>query len=446
MLSKYNSFLTILKQRPLNPNTYFCKNKTEKMELTNQKKINDFFKLPEIEFYNLSEKTKYSISFYFMIASSIVCFLLSLLFLVLHQNENLTISLTALFVSFVSFKIIKKTKKHIYPSIITSMAIGLICQYSMYSNIQNTHVTEHLWILNNILYTFFTLHFIWGIILSILHTISFCFFYYSFYQIQINSYSSTLYTPDERLGIIVNIILGIGLFIYFNWMNIKQNKHASDTLKNYSKQLKEQFEIISSQNDEKIIIIKEMHHRVKNNLQLIISLLRLQFKQIDDTHFSENIEEAINRIHTISLLHENLYSSKNIAKVDFYAYFNTLCLEIIHSHQVKHLIDHSIQIEIKEIKLKPIIPLGLIINELISNSIKHNLTKKDLLLEISMRKKEESTLIFVYKDNGTWTNETTNQTFGKQLIEIFTKQLNGCLDIQTSPTTCYTFQFNDILK
>jgi two-component sensor histidine kinase len=229
-------------------------------------------------------------------------------------------------------------------------------------------------------------------------------------------------------------------------MNIKQNKHASDTLQNYSQQLKQQFEVISTQNNEKIIIIKEMHHRVKNNLQLIISLLRLQFQDIDNDEFSAKINDSINRIHTISLLHENLYSSKNIAKVDFFAYFNTLCLEIIHSHQVKHHVNHRINIDVKEIKLKPIIPLGLIINELISNSIKHNLSKTDLSIEISMKKKGEGILFFEYKDNGNWNQDDSHSSFGIQLIEIFTKQLNGTVTIQTTPTTIYTFNFNNILE
>jgi two-component sensor histidine kinase len=415
------------------------------MNFSFQVKIIDYLKIPEIEFSNLAEKTKYSISYYFMIASTIVCTLLSLLFKILDQNENFIISSAALFISFVSFKIVKRTKKHIYPSLFATLAIGFICQWSMYTNIQNPHITEHIWIINNLLYSFFTLHLLWGILLSILHTIGISIFYYSFYFEQINTFSQEKYTSEDKVGIIINILFGIGLFVYFNWMNIKQNKQASETLNNYSKQLKQQYEIISTQNYEKVIIIKEMHHRVKNNLQLIISLLRLQFQQTEDLEFSIKINDSINRIHTISLLHENLYSSKNIAKVDFFAYFNSLCMEIIQSQQVKHYINHRIEINVEEIKLKPIIPLGLIINELISNSIKHNLSKTDLSVEILMKKADENTLFFEYKDNGFWKQDASNPSFGTQLIEIFTKQLNGTFTISTTPNTCYTFNFKNIL-
>ena len=415
------------------------------MNSSSNYKIIDYFKTPEIEFSSLSEKTKYSISYFFMIASTIVCALLSILFLLLQQNENLFITLSALIVSFVSFNIVRHTKKHTYPSIFATLAIGIICQWSMYNNIQNPHVTEQTWIINILLYSFFTLPFLWGVLLSVLHVIGICIFYYFFYFEKINTFSEYKYSSEDKLGIIVNIILGIGLFVYFNWMNIKQNKHASDTLQNYSQQLKQQFEVISTQNNEKIIIIKEMHHRVKNNLQLIISLLRLQFQDIENDEFSAKINDSINRINTLSLLHENLYSSKNIAKVDFFAYFNTLCLEIIHSHQVKHHVNHRINIDVKEIKLKPIIPLGLIINELISNSIKHNLSKTDLSIEISMKKKGEGILFFEYKDNGNWNQDDSHSSFGIQLIEIFTKQLNGTVTIQSTPTTIYTFNFNNIL-
>ena len=160
------------------------------MNFSFQVKIIDYLKIPEIEFSNLAEKTKYSISYYFMIASTIVCSLLSLLFKILDQKENFIISSAALVISFVSFKIVKHTKKHIYPSLFATLAIGFICQWSMYTNIQNPHITEHIWIINNLLYSFFTLHFLWGILLSILHTIGICIFYYSFYFEQINSTKS----------------------------------------------------------------------------------------------------------------------------------------------------------------------------------------------------------------------------------------------------------------
>jgi two-component sensor histidine kinase len=75
---------------------------------------------------------------------------------------------------------------------------------------------------------------------------------------------------------------------------------------------------------------------------------------------------------------------------------------------VKHHVNHRINIDVKEIKLKPIIPLGLIINELISNSIKHNLSKTDLSIEISMKEKGEGILFFEYKDNGNWNQDDSH--------------------------------------
>ena len=152
------------------------------MNSSSKYKIIDYFKTPEIEFSNLSEKTKYSISYFFMIASTIVCALLSILFLLLQQNENLFITSSALIVSFVSFNIVRQTKKHTYPSIFATLAIGIICQWSMYNNIQNPHVTEQTWIINILLYSFFTLPFLWGVLLSVLHVIGICIFYYFFYR------------------------------------------------------------------------------------------------------------------------------------------------------------------------------------------------------------------------------------------------------------------------
>ena len=123
---------------------------------------------------------------------------------------------------------------------------------------------------------------------------------------------------------------------------------------------------------EKETLIKETHHRIKNNLQLIISLLNLQTLQTDDKQIHFHLNESKNRIKSISLIHEKLHSSKSLSDVNIKEYLTELIQELVKTYNTYSVkIDLNLEIESLEINSKTAISIGLIVNELCTNSLKY---------------------------------------------------------------------------
>ncbi len=181
---------------------------------------------------------------------------------------------------------------------------------------------------------------------------------------------------------------------------------------------------------EKELLLREVHHRVKNNLQIISTLLSLQSSQIDDERVIDLYRESQNRILSIALIHENLYQSDDLSNINFANYVKTLMDDLLHSYGVD---SNKIRIimQIKDIKMsiETAIPCGLIINELVSNTLKHAFPggTGEINLEISEKDKEKYLLRL--KDNGKAFPEQfdleTKDTLGIKLINNLVTQLNG---------------------
>ena len=123
---------------------------------------------------------------------------------------------------------------------------------------------------------------------------------------------------------------------------------------------------------EKELLLREIHHRVKNSLQIVSSLLSLQADEIDDKEIIERCNESENRIHTIALVHESLYNSNDISEINFYDYIVSLVENIKESYSLDtNNVKITLELDDYELGIETAIPLGLIINELVSNAIKH---------------------------------------------------------------------------
>ena len=124
--------------------------------------------------------------------------------------------------------------------------------------------------------------------------------------------------------------------------------------------------------DEKEALLKEVHHRVKNNLQLISSLLNLQAARIAEPGVAEKFAESRNRVRAMAMVHENLYRSGNFARVPMRAHIQRLCADLIRAYGMHSAgVDLKIDIDDVELDLDRAISIGLIINELVSNALKH---------------------------------------------------------------------------
>jgi len=179
------------------------------------------------------------------------------------------------------------------------------------------------------------------------------------------------------------------------------------------------------------LLLREQNHRVKNNLQMISSLLSLQSQKINTSAAKEVLEESQSRINSVALLHRMLYEGKEVGKVEVTSYLRSLVDEIQYSagRELKIELDLPQRLELQ---IEKVTSLGLIINELLTNSIKHVNRVIGLEVKLVLSSNQEE-LHFYYTDNGPGITKEiwmSSPSFGNQLIQMQSKQLRGTFDIQ----------------
>ena len=238
------------------------------------------------------------------------------------------------------------------------------------------------------------------------------------------------------LSAILFILIQITFFIR---MSNENENEIIEELRNSNKKL-------ASTIEEKDVLLKEVHHRVKNNLQLISSLLRLQAKSVDDEKLYQHFKEATSRIKSIALLHEKIYKQDSLARIDFEEYIRTIGKETICSYSNSKKITLTIQSDLKKENNNSLIPLALIFNELLSNSLKHGLkNRKEATITISIKQKGIREYVLNYEDGGDWVPPSVEESFGMELIQTLTEQLSGELHItllENSPKFRITFRLD----
>ncbi len=191
-----------------------------------------------------------------------------------------------------------------------------------------------------------------------------------------------------------------------------------------------QNELIQKKGEENAVLVKEVHHRVKNNLQIVISLLRMQREELDSEETKKQFTEAIRRIMSMALIHQKLYSENELAQINLKTYIEQLIREIIYSSESdKVAIVPQVKVEIQLVGLDTVVPLGLLINEFVTNSMKHafnNQSEGEITVAIIPYKEKGFKLN--YCDSGTWSDFAEKSTgFGQELIELLVMQLNGTI-------------------
>ncbi|NOT37129.1 MAG: sensor histidine kinase, partial [Saprospiraceae bacterium] len=202
---------------------------------------------------------------------------------------------------------------------------------------------------------------------------------------------------------------------------------------------KEQNIIIEKSLKEKNVLLKEIHHRVKNNLQFISSLLNLQSRHLEDEKALTALKEGQNRVKSMAILHQNLYQEDNLRKIESKKYFKSLIQSLFQSYNVStDNIEWESKIDSIYIDVDQMISLGLIVNELITNALKYAFpeNRKGKISFTFLRQNER--MILSVEDNGIGTLDpvrTKNQGFGNKLITSLAKQLDADLDVNTEHGT-----------
>ena len=199
---------------------------------------------------------------------------------------------------------------------------------------------------------------------------------------------------------------------------------------------------------EQELLLREVHHRVKNNMQVIISLLNLQAEYTQNADLFEIFREMQNRIRSMALIHEKLLRSKSMSSVDFGNYLNALTFELINFYSIdpKRIRIHQ-DIDEIELNITKAIPCGLIVNELMTNALKYAFPgKREGDIWLSVKALDNKSAELVIKDNGIGLDELpdfeTTRTMGLRIVRILTEQLVGKMTISGDQGACFTLRFN----
>jgi PAS domain S-box-containing protein len=204
-------------------------------------------------------------------------------------------------------------------------------------------------------------------------------------------------------------------------------------------------------NDQKVLLLKEIHHRVKNNLQIITSLLKLQANSVEDQATMELFELSLHRINSMALVHDLLYRSEDFSRINYGMYLETLVTPLIESMQQD---DAEIELEINadniSLNINTSIPLGLLINEIMTNSMKHGLMGRTSgKIYIYITEEEAGKFLMCIGDDGKGFAPDVDieeaETLGLQLITSLAEQLMGDIERDhTHPGTHYRVHFKEL--
>jgi two-component sensor histidine kinase len=229
-------------------------------------------------------------------------------------------------------------------------------------------------------------------------------------------YKGLLAYKDKIIKWVVFAIIGIVLIASL-WLTFNTNKLRKRT-EQYNLDLQDKLTEIQ-------LLNQEMHHRIKNNIYMVYSMLKMQEKQATSTEQKQLIAETTNRINSMALMHEELFLKQSTKES-----LNNYLAKVIKmvSEQFSHQKNLSVNTNIDQVSLpnKDILPLGLLINELLTNSIKYAIPEDDKILQLNLRIFTQDSNIFLeYFDNGKNLENPAKQGLGTRLIELLTKQLKA---------------------
>ena len=203
---------------------------------------------------------------------------------------------------------------------------------------------------------------------------------------------------------------------------------------------------------EKETMLKEIHHRVKNNLQVIQSLLNLQAMKIKDPQSLEIINQSRDRIRAMALVHEKLYKSPDLAQIDMTDYLQGLSIGLFHSSQVSpHKVKLKLKMEEVQLGINEAIPLGLILNELVSNALKHAFPRgREGEIRVGLALVDEGLIRLSVRDNGIGLPGEVDfhkaESMGFQVVSALVQQLGGSIELDREVGTEFRITFLEGIK
>jgi two-component system, sensor histidine kinase PdtaS len=248
-------------------------------------------------------------------------------------------------------------------------------------------------------------------------------------------------------GVVIILVLLLGL-VFVALSSRRQSIKANQELQTQKLAIEEKNVLISQSLGEKEALLKEIHHRVKNNLQIISSLLNLQSASLEDSSALEAIKEGQNRVKSIALIHQKLYQTEDLSRVDFQEYCEQL-VSFLQSafKQSGKSIEAKVEANSIQLDIDTAVPLGLIINELVTNAYKYAFINQDIgVIQINLRKKGTG-LQLTIRDSGVGMPASFElakaKSLGMKLVNILSRQLKGSAQWENDRGAVFLINFKE---
>jgi len=251
---------------------------------------------------------------------------------------------------------------------------------------------------------------------------------------------------QQRMVLMVALFLLIACFTIY-YKRYRDNQRNSLLLNHKNLEIETQNQELQKTNAQNELLLREIHHRVKNNLQLASSLLNMQLRSTSNKEAVIALGDSVSRLQSMLLVHQELYDRDNLGLVNMRDYTENLTEFLLKGYTKKeYKIQHTIYIDQINLNLSMAIPLGLILTELITNSLKYAQPDDKLLhIGIELYEKDEEHYGLYYNDNGNGLPPTLDikntKSMGMRLIRDLTKQLKGTLNYQYDGTTTFFIYF-----
>ena len=242
------------------------------------------------------------------------------------------------------------------------------------------------------------------------------------------------------------MLAGLAVFLIISILLYRTGRvstRANRQLESLNADLANKNNLLDKRNAENELLLKEIHHRVKNNLEIVSSLLALQSAQISDVNIKNAMEEGQRRVHSIGIIHQRLYQAESPGAIEMKGYFKNLGESILYSFGADDRISVELPMQPIDVDIDTAVPLGLIVNELMTNAIKYAFPgNRPGIIRIKLDSHSGNALHLEVCDNGVGKPGITLGTgFGGQLIALLTRQLDGVMNEENNNGTHLRFDF-----
>lgn len=392
-------------------------------------------------FTNYYDKGRYIMTWRISLLFVIIFAVLSVLFSFTNPI-SFAIAIITFGISVSSFIFLNLTKKFTILFWIYAVTGSVVANFAINTVQGPSHFVDFIWMFVCVFLAFIGLGRKAGLLILCFNM--FGIIYFMFFSLNDHILGLSTKSSIEIIGEVTELLFSVFVFGYLIFQFISFQTYSEKQLSIANQELANKNTLILSKNNENETLLKEIHHRVKNNLQIVISLLRMQSMEMKSDESKTHFSEAINRIMAMSLIHQKLYGTNELSKVDIKTYINELVTDIISVSLGDNEVSLEVNAEVNELNLDTIVPLGLLVNELVSNSLKHafNDANGNISIEINQ---DGDNIEFDYSDNGAWKEPVEGRiSFGVELIEILTDQMNGSKVLNVENGAHYTFKLKNI--